>query len=380
MATDDIKRAAPLELFFDLVFVFAITQIVSLIVHDLTWSGLFHGALILALLWWAWGQFTWTANAIDLEPRMVRVVFLASMVVIFVMAQAVPFAFDGSGKWLAFGYILIRVLGFWMFWKGTAHDDVLRKALRTIIPASFVGPIVIVIGAFMGDAQQWWWLAGWALEMASAAVVGQRDWHLEAEHFAERHGLIMIIAFGEAIVVIGATVADVEPSWELAGLLAVGILGAMALWWSYFDRMEELWEWALLRADEHEVGAMARDVYSILHLPMIGGVILYAVSVEEVFHDPNTPIGDLPYVQVTLGLSLLLFILPIVAATWRAVRGLQFERGLAAVLIAAFVFTAGDMAAKNVLLVTTFLLVIAVTLEYWRFRTRIREGLPTENV
>lgn len=375
---DDIKRAVSLELFFDLVFVFAITQIVSLIAEDLTWSGIFHGALILAMLWWGWSQFTWAANSIDLEPRAVRLVFLGAMVVIFVMGQAVPFSFDGHGEWLAIGYFIIRAVGISLFWRGTAGDALQRQALRSFISMGLIGPMVIVVGSYMGDAQQWWWLAGWVFEMIAAATAGSHDWHINVEHFAERHGLIMIIAFGEAIVVIGSQVVGETPSWDVALLLTIGIVGAIAMWWAYFDRMEDLWEWGLSQADEHDVGAQARDVYSILHYPMILGVVLYAVAVEEVFHAPNEHME--PMARVALGFSLLLFLIPIVAATWRSVRGIQIERGVAAVVIAAFVFTADGLAAKNVLLVTTVLLVVAMTLEYWRYRTRIREGLPTKNV
>ena len=226
MATDEIKRAAPLELFFALVFVFAITQIVSLIVHDLTWTGMFHGGLVLALLWWAWSHYTWTANGVDLEPRMMRIGYLAAMVVIFIMAHAVPFAFEGQGHWLAYGYLLIRVLAFYLGFTGSTDAVEMMRSLRTWLPWAMLGPIAVIIGAYMGDAQQWWWLAGWILELASSAVAGTSEWELNVEHFAERHGLIMIIAFGEAIVVIGSTVSTEPPSWDLAGVLAVGILGA----------------------------------------------------------------------------------------------------------------------------------------------------------
>ena len=235
---------------------------------------------------------------------------------------------------------------------------------------------MIVVGSFMGDSQAWWWLAGWGIELASSTIVNRIEVHINAEHFAERHALIMIIAFGEAIVVAGSIIAGVEPSWEVAGILTVGILGAIALWWAYFDRMEDLWEWALVRANVDEVGRLARDVYSILHYPMIAGVVLYAVAVEEIFLRPTDPIEGM--VRVTLGLSLLFFLLPIVAATWRTVKVFQFERFIAAIVIPAVVFSSGDMTGRSVLLITTVLLLVTMTAEYWRFRTRIREGKATK--
>ena len=300
--------------------------------------------------------------------------FLLSMVVVLIMGHSVPFAFEGRGHWIAFGYLIHRVIGISLAVRGTQADAVQAAAMRKFAPTSLVGPIVIVIGSFMGDSQAWWWLAGWLIELASSTIVDRMEFNINAEHFAERHGLIMIIAFGESIVVIGSAITDTDPSWEVAGVLTVGILGAIALWWAYFDRMEELWEWALIRADSREKGRLARDVYSMLHYPMLLGVVLYAVAAEEIFRRPGAPI--LGMVRVTLGLSLLFFLLPIVAATWRSVKVFQFERFIAAIVIAGFVFSSGEMTGRSVLLITTVLLLVAMTAEYWRFRARIREGKP----
>ena len=200
------KPADTLELFFDLVFVYAITQVVKLIIHDLTPSGVFHGLLVLALLWWGWGNFTWATNSVDLSPRWVRVGVLVGMAPVFVMSQAVPFAFEGQGLWVAVGYVIVRAIALWLSWLGARDDEEQARGIRLYASAGVIGPVLIIIGTFMGDGMQWWWLAGFVAELAASGVAGQAEWHLAPGHFAERHGLIIIIALGEAIIAVGAAV------------------------------------------------------------------------------------------------------------------------------------------------------------------------------
>lgn len=362
------KTAIPLELFFDLVFVFAITQVVSLIVDDLTIRGIFRGALVLALLWWAWGVWAWTTNSSDLEPRLYRAVILVSMVGVFVMAHAVPFAFEGQGRWVAIGYVFVRGLAALLGFAASTGDPVARKAFWTYTPISSIGPAVVLAGAFMGDAQQWWWLAGFGLELAAAGVAGQADWQVDAGHFAERHGLILIIALGEAIIAVGATLTGEEPSLDLALLLGVGLAGACALWWAYFDRLQEGWEHALRSADLHHTGRIARDIYSILHYPMIVGIVFYAVALEQAFHHPDDPLD--PIVANLLIAAVGLYLLAMVAATLRAFGTLLYERLVFVVVLAAVARGWSDGSARNIVLVSTLLLLVTMTVEYIRFRRR----------
>ncbi len=373
----DEKAAIPLELFFDLVFVFAITQVVSLIAHDLTATGVFRGAVVLALLWWGWGAWTWTANLIDLDPRVHRAVILTAMAPIFIMAHSVPFAFEDHGVWLAGGYAAVRVLSGVLLTVGTRHDAAMKRALVLFLPASAAGPIAVIIGAVLGGGQQqWWWLAGFCCELASAALAGRADWAIDAGHFAERHGLIVIIALGESIIVVGTRVVDQEPSGSLAVLLGVGLAGVCALWWAYFDRLALVWETALRSADEHEIGHVARDIYSFLHFPMIVGIVLYAVALEEAFSHPDDPME--PVVGWLLIGAIGLFLSATALATYRAYRGeVLYERVIGLSVIAAIVLGWSEAAAKSVALATTAVLLATMTAEYVRYRDRIR-GLPAE--
>ena len=359
------KPADTLELFFDLVFVFAITQVVKLIIHDLTPSGVFHGLLVLALLWWGWGNFTWATNSVDLSPRWVRVGVLVGMAPVFVMSQAVPFAFEGQGLWVAVGYVIVRAIALWLSWLGARDDEEQARGIRLYASAGVIGPVLIIVGTFMGDGMQWWWLAGFLAELAASGVAGQAEWHLAPGHFAERHGLIIIIALGEAIIAVGAAVVDETPSVGLANLLAAGLLGAAAMYWAYFDRLQEVWEHALAAAGPKETGTLARDVYSILHYPIIAGIVLYASGVEEAVLHPNDPlIGE---VRWLIGGALASFLLAMVAATWRARRILLYERIIGSAVIGGVLWIVGDTPAQTVLFVVTLILLATMAIEWMRF-------------
>lgn len=199
---------------------------------------------------------------------------------------------------------------------------------------------------------------------------GQADWKVDAGHFAERHGLILIIAFGEGIIAVGIALEETPIDSSLALLLGVGLAGVCAMWWAYFDRQQEVLEAALRRADAHSVGRLARDVYSLLHYPMILGIVFYAVSLEEAFHHPNDPME--PVVAVLFVVAVGLFLLAQAVATWRCWRTYLYERAIGVVAIALLV-AIWDGAAKDVVLVSTLILIASLTAEYLRYSAS--EGL-----
>jgi low temperature requirement protein LtrA len=368
------KTAHPLELFFDLVFVFAITQVVSLVVHDLTTAGILRGALILALMWWAWTNWAWTTNVVDLEPRIIRVAILISMLGVFGMAFAVPTAFEGNGHWLAFGYVVVRVVAAVVFVIGTRHDPVEQKAVMSYLPVSLSATAIVLVGGLVGgEALQWIWLGAIVLELAATAFAGQAEWKVDAAHFAERHGLILIIALGEGIIAVGIALEGVEIDLSLALLLAVGLAGVSAMWWAYFDRLQEVMESALRLADAQETGRIARDAYSLLHYPMIAGVVAYAVALEEAFLHPDDPMENV--VAVLFVAALGLYLLAQTVAVWRCWRTYLYERVIGVVAIALLV-ALWDGAAKNVVFVSTVILIATLAAEYGRFRARIRGEVP----
>jgi low temperature requirement protein LtrA len=364
------KTAHSLELFFDLVFVFAITQVVSLVVHDLTMAGALRGALLLALMWWAWTNWTWTTNVVDLEPRAIRVAVLASMLGVFGMAFAVPTAFEGDGDWLAFGYLLVRVIAAAVFVIGTRHDPDELRAVLTYLPISLAATAIVLVGGLVGGgALQWIWLGALTLEVGATASAGQVDWKVDAGHFAERHGLILIIALGEGLIAVGIALEGVHIDVSLALQLAVGLAGVGAMWWAYFDRLQEVMETALREADARETGHIARDVYSLLHYPMIAGIVFFAVALEEAFLQPDDPMERV--VAVLFVVAVGMYLLAQAVAVWRCWRTYLYERVIGVVAI-ALVVAVWDGAAKDVVLVSTAVLIATLSAEYLRFRSSIR--------
>lgn len=371
---EEEKAAHPLELFFDLVFVFTITQVVSLVVHDLTLAGVLRGALVLAVMWWAWTNWTWTTNVVNLEPRITRVAILFSMLGVFGMAFAVPTAFEGDGDWLAAGYVLVRVVAALTFVLGTRDDPDELKAVVTYLPVSLTATGILLTGGLVGGgAQQWIWLAAFGFELLAVLFAGQADWKIDAGHFAERHGLILIIALGEGIIAVGIALNGTQIDTTLAVQLAVGLAGVAALWWAYFDRLQEVMETAMRQADAHETGIIARDVYSLLHFPMIVGIVFYAVALEETFLHPKDPME--PVVAWLFVVALGLYLLAQAVAVWRCWRTKLYERVVGFAVIALIV-ALWDGASKDVVLVATVVLIATLTVEYVRFRSRIRGEAP----
>ncbi|MGI9616527.1 MAG: low temperature requirement protein A [Acidimicrobiales bacterium] len=369
------KVAHPIELFFDLVYVFAFTRVVGLIVHDHNLESALKGALILALLWWSWGTWTWTMNAVDLTNRMRRVAILASMLGVFIMGFAVPTAFEGDSAWFAAGYVLTRFLAGVVAWFGTVDDPIEHAAMRSFLPVSAPAPALIVIGALVGgDALPWIWLLAAAIEVGSALLAANAEWHIDAGHFAERHGLITIIALGEAIIAVGVAVTaaagdNVDVTSAVVWRLGIGLVGVCTLWWAYFDKMQVIWERALEDASPQETGTVGRDVYSLAHYPMIAGIVFFAVGLEEAFLHPLDP--PTTFNRWMLATAVALYLLSQAAATYRCWGAIAYERIAGVVVVVAFVALA-DMKAELVVLIMTLLMIATMGAEYFRFREEVK--------
>lgn len=369
------KTAHPIELFFDLVYVFAFTRVVGLIVHDHNLESALQGALILALLWWSWGTWTWTMNAVDLTDRSRRVAILASMLGIFIMGFSVPTAFSGDGIWFAGSYVFTRLLAGVVAWFGTVDDPVEHESMARFLPMSLPAPALVLIGAVVGgDALPWIWLLAAGLEILSALLSGNAEWHIDAEHFAERHGLITIIALGEAIIAVGVAVTaaagdEVDVTVAVAWRLGIGLIGVSVMWWAYFDKMQTIWEQALEEAGPMETGPIGRDVYSLAHYPMITGIVFFAVGLEEAFLHPNDPPTD--FTRWMLVTAVALYLLSQAAATYRCWGVITYERIIGVIAVGAFVGIA-DMKAELVVLIMTLIMVATIAAEYWRFREEVK--------
>src|ERR687891_824922 len=297
------KRVAPLELFFDLVFVFALTRVTELMSENPTWEGLGQGMLVLVALWWAWGAYAWLTNYIAADEGVERLLMFAAMGAFLITALAVPEAFGDDALLFAVAYAAARWLHIFIF--AEANDDVdtgqaIVRLARTALPA----PLMLIAAAFLGGtALAVIWILALAIDLAGPFVFGVRGFQVSAGHFAERFGLIMIIALGESIVAIGAGLED-ELDAGIIAAAALGLIVACALWWSYFDWVALYAEGRFRQTRGDSRARMARDAYSYLHLPMIAGIVLIALGVKKTIGDVDEPLKTVPAVALFGGIAL----------------------------------------------------------------------------
>jgi low temperature requirement protein LtrA len=303
METVDEKRVAPLELFFDLVFVFALTQVTALMAAHPSWSSLGEGMLVLSALWWAWAAYAWLTNYVAAEEDRERLLMLAVMGAFLITALAVPEAFGDDALVFALAYAAARWLHIFIF--AEANEDVdageaIRRLSRTAIPA----PALLIVAAFLdGTAQTLVWIVALSTDFAGPFVLGVRGFRVSPGHFAERFSLIVIIALGESIVAIGTGLHGELDAGTIAAAL-LGLVLAFALWWAYFDVVALAAERRFRSSEGYERLRIARDSYSYLHLPMIAGIVLVALGVKKTLGDVDEPLKTIPSVALFGGVAM----------------------------------------------------------------------------
>jgi low temperature requirement protein LtrA len=303
------RRVTPLELFFDLVFVFALTQVTGFLSDHPTWPGLARGLALLAALWWAWVCYSWlTNNAVRAEEATpARLVVLAAMAAMLVASLAVPDAFGEAGILFGGAYFVVRLLHLALYAFTTGDFPEARRAVIAFAPGFLGGPALLVVaGALSGSAQGVLWAFALAIDYGVALLRGVAGFRLHAGHFVERHGLIIIIALGESIVAIGVGAAGLEPGVGVVLAAVLGVVLAAGLWWAYFDYVALAAEGRLIRAPRHERATMARDSYSYLHLPMVAGIVLVALGIKKTLAHIEDPLGTIPAVALCGGVALYL--------------------------------------------------------------------------
>jgi low temperature requirement protein LtrA len=299
------QRVTPLELFFDLVFVYAITQVTLLMSDDPTWRGLGRGLLVLAALWWAWTGYAWLTNALEPEEGPVRAGMFGSMAAMLVVALAVPEAFGEDAVLFGVAYLIVRLLQLLLFAiAGKRDPDLLAAVLRMVPPALLAPVIIVVAGFFDGRAQAALWVVALAVDYLGVLIGRGRGFRVSPAHFAERHGLIVIIALGESIVAIGIGAAGVSLTPSIVAAAVLGIVIVAALWWAYFDVYAVGAQRELSRAGGAARARLARDLYSYLHLPMIAGIVLFALGLKKTIAHVDDPLATVPAVALCGGLSL----------------------------------------------------------------------------
>jgi low temperature requirement protein LtrA len=362
ITTTEDQSATFIELFFDLVFVFAVTQTVSLLHHDLSWAGLFHAVVVFWLVWWAWTQYTWALNSADTTHPGVDALMLVATAIAFLMAVSIPDAFGEAGGWFAATYILVRLVGLGLYGRVAWEDVAKRRAVRRFAVLSFGGLAAVAAGGVVGgeEARAWWWAAAVVLDVAAAVGAGAAEgWDIRPEHFGERHGLFVIIALGESLIVAasGLTGAQRTAQTVAVAILAVAVTGG--LWWSYFVSGKPALDHALVQRSGIDRSKLARDVYSIWHFPLVFGVVLLAVAIEEAVAHPHEalPVG----VSLALAGGVVLFVGSTAAALRRSGYSLSGRRLVILAVIAAGVWaTHGEAVTWSLLVVALGLLLLGV--------------------
>lgn len=330
------ERVTPLELFFDLVFVLALTQCTTLMAHTPTWEGLAKGLLVLGVLWWSWVGYAWLTSVIDPEEGSVRLAMFAAMAALLIAALCVPGAFGGDALLFACAYGIVRAAHIVLFTIASREDPSLRRSVAGLAVSTAIGVVLLAVASFTGGAPQ---LCLWALALALDAggpyLFGADGWKLVPGHFAERHGLIVLIALGESIVALGVG-AKVELGTGTVVAAVLGVVVAASLWWTYFDVTAIVAERRLSQAAEgRERNELARDSYSYLHFPMVAGIALLAVGLKRTLGDVGDPLELVPAAALLGGAAL--YLLAHVAFRLRNVRTLSGRRLVCAVVLVALV-------------------------------------------
>ncbi|WP_350348423.1 low temperature requirement protein A [Agromyces sp. G08B096] len=285
-------RVTTFELFFDLVYVFAFTQVSRLMAETHSALGILQALIVLALLWWTWCSYAWLGNHAAADQPLVRVGMTVAMVAVFIAALTILEAFhDLPGGWdgplvLALAYVLVRVLHIGLYLVVAGDDRRLRRqVLRTQSVAMLPAAAAIVAGALVGGAAQTWiWLAGFAWDFAFTWLSsrGGGDWRIRSVgHWAERHGLIVILALGESIVAVGVGVAREPIDGSIIAGTVLAVVISVLLWQAYFARLAAAGEAALEHRPEETRAGLAVNAYTYGHLPIVAGVILAALGVED---------------------------------------------------------------------------------------------------
>jgi low temperature requirement protein LtrA len=370
------QRVTPLELFFDLMFVFAITQVTGFIAQHPTWTRLVEALAILAVLWWAWVAYAWLGNTAASDEGAMRVVLLTAMGPLLVLSLAVPGAFGDDAVIFGVCYFAVRALHLVGYALLARDDPALRglivRLASTMLPAV---SLLVLAGLLDGVPRALCWIAALAVDYGGLALRGTEGWHVQPAHFAERHGLIIIIALGESIVSLGVGASGLGLGATVIVAALLGVVVAAALWWAYFDVVALAGEQRMQRADPALQARIARDSYTYLHFPMVTGIVLFALGVKESLIAGSHELSAVAAVSLCGGVAL--YLLALSAFKRRNYGSFNYPRLAGAALLVALVPVAAatrPLIALALVAGVTVALISYETLRYASARDRIRHA------
>jgi low temperature requirement protein LtrA len=376
MSASSEQRVTPLELFFDLVFVFAITRVTSLMAHDLSWTSIAQGLAVLAALWWGWAAYAWLTNHVAGDEGRARVVVFVAMGAMVLVALAVPDAFGDHALLFALAYLVMRLAHLGLYWVASRDEPEVHVAVAKLLPTAVAGPLLLVAAAFAdGTPQALLWIAALAIDYGGPFVTGVAGYRVHPTHFAERFSLIVIIALGESIVAIGVGAGEEELSTQVGLAAVLALAASAALWWAYFDVVAPVAERRLAELSGAARNTLARDSFAYLHLALIAGIELFALGVEQVVGHVDEALSLEASTALFGGIAL--YLLGHVAFRWRNLHSLNRARLVAALVCAACIPLGTELNAVASLALVTALATGLIAYETLRFgadRARVRMG------
>jgi low temperature requirement protein LtrA len=379
-AVDQEHRVTPRELFFDLVFVFAFTQVATLLADDPTFAGMGRGVLVLAALWWAWTAYAWLTNIVDPEEGVVGATLLVALIAMFVAALVVPGVFDDEGVLFGAAFLVVCTMHLALYaLAGRGERDLFGAVLR-LAPWTLLGATLILVAGLTDGARAWLWGAALAVIYVGGLVSGSTGWRVHPAHFAERHGLVLIIALGEAFIAIGIGAAGVRIGLGEVVAVILGILVATSFWLAYFDFFSIRGERMLLDLDGPERVALARDVYSYAHFPMIVGIVLFAFAMKTIVGHVDEELDFVGAVALCGGSALYLLTYSAIRIRIEARVRLSRGRFVAAIVLVLLLPLAAIVPALAALALVTAVWLALHTYEllWWReARAEARSALAS---
>jgi low temperature requirement protein LtrA len=369
-AVDEEHSVTPRELFFDLVFVFAFTQVTTLLAQDATFAGLGRGVLVLGALWWPWTAYAWLTNTVDPEEGFVGAALLVALIAMFIAALAVPGVFGDEGVLFGAFFLVVVAMHLALYaLAGRGNRDLLAAVLR-LAPWTLLGAILILVAGFgfAEGARTWLWVAALACTYVGAGLSGSSGWRVFPSHLAERYGLVIIIALGEAFVAIGIGATGMGLGLGEVGAAILGLLVATSFWLAYFDFFSIRVARTLADLGGPDRVALARDLYAYAHLPMIVGIVLFAFAMKTIVGHVGDALDSVAAFALCGGSAL--YLLTFSAVRSRVERRLSLSRGrfvAAVVLLLVFPLATAVPALAALALVTIVWLALhTYELVWWR--------------
>ena len=359
-------KVTPLELFFDLVFVFAFTQVTALMAANPTWEGLGQGLLVLAMVWWAWGGYAWLTNSLHSDDGIARIGLMSAMAAMLITALAVPGAFDEDSVAFGFAYLAVRAIHIAVYTYGAPEVDA-RDAILKLAPGLLGAPVLIAIGGFLdGGAQVGIWVVAVLLDYGTPYIQDVSGFKVSPAHFHERFGLIVIIALGEAIIATGASLTDTGLTGGVVVTAIAGLTIAAAQWWAYFDVVALVAGRRFASLEGAARNRLARDSYGVLHGLLIAGIVLVALGLKKALAHTDLPLETVPAVALCGGAAL--YLVGHIAFRLRNVGSLNRQRVFCAVILLALTPFATSVDAIVAVIAVALVHVALIAYETVHFR------------